>query len=98
MESLHNKIENIDTIFFNNVLVDDRTNLTIGRRYLEAKKNGYPFILALGKTSLEVQPLFELTDVNNSKQLYLNENDLLTYLKNNCNSFGEQTENVQQRM
>lgn len=95
MESLYQKIGDLHTVFSNNVLIDDRINLTIGRRYLEAKKNGYPFILVLGKKTLEAQPLFEITDVINDKQLYLNENDLFMFLKGHCSSSVGLNDNVQ---
>lgn len=95
VESLYYKIENLDTIFSNNVLIDDRINLTIGRRYFEAKKNGYPFIIVLGKKTLETQPLVELTDLINGNQLHLNENDLLIYLKDNYRNSVEAIANVQ---
>ena len=40
-----NKLPNMK----NEVVIDDRTNLTIGRRVQSAKAEGYPFIIAAGK-------------------------------------------------
>ena len=36
-------------LFKNDVLIDDRTSLTIGRRVIEAKMIGIPFLVVLGK-------------------------------------------------
>lgn len=36
-------------LFRDDVLIDDRTSLTIGRRVLEAKMIGVPFLVVLGK-------------------------------------------------
>ena len=36
--------------FYNNILVDDRTSITIGSRLIDAKLIGVPFTIVLGKT------------------------------------------------
>ncbi|XP_014207794.1 probable proline--tRNA ligase, mitochondrial isoform X2 [Copidosoma floridanum] len=48
---------NIDTI------MDDRTQMTIGKRFVEARKTGYPVVIIVGKKSLEFKPLIEVHDV-----------------------------------
>lgn len=65
------------------VLLDDRTSLTIGRRFLEARKMGYRFIVVIGKKSVEETALFEITDLKTNSQLYLNETALVNYIKQN---------------
>ncbi|KAF7994303.1 hypothetical protein HCN44_003393 [Aphidius gifuensis] len=60
LDILNNK--NID------VIVDDRTKLTIGNRMVNAKRTGYPYIIVVGKSAILENPLFEILDVNNEKQ------------------------------
>lgn len=67
----------------NDVLLDDRTGLTIGRRFLEARKMGYRFIIVIGKKAIEESALFEVTDLKQNSQLYLNETALINYIKQN---------------
>lgn len=82
-EKLYNLIESIPGLE-NDVLLDDRTSLTIGRRFLEARKMGYRFIVVVGKKAVEETALFEITDLKLNSQLYLNETALINYIKQNC--------------
>lgn len=50
---------------YNDLIVDDRTNLTIGRRVMEAKLMGYPYIVIIGKAASQTPSLFEVLDVSN---------------------------------
>lgn len=59
LDILNNK--NID------VIVDDRTKLTIGCRMVNAKRTGYPYIIVVGKSAILENPLFEILDINNKK-------------------------------
>ncbi|XP_014608772.1 PREDICTED: probable proline--tRNA ligase, mitochondrial [Polistes canadensis] len=47
-------------------ILDDRTNLTIGKRLLYVRTTGYPYAIILGKT-LITKSVFELYDVYNDK-------------------------------
>ncbi|OWA51430.1 putative proline--tRNA ligase, mitochondrial [Hypsibius exemplaris] len=42
------------------VVVDDRDDLTIGRRLKDAQKSGYPMIVVVGKTALDEVPKIEM--------------------------------------
>ncbi|XP_046975408.1 probable proline--tRNA ligase, mitochondrial [Vanessa cardui] len=42
------------------VLVDDRHGLTIGKRLMMADRIGYPFIIVCGRSALETPPRYEL--------------------------------------
>lgn len=42
------------------VLIDDRSNLTVGKRLLTAKAIGIPFVIVAGRNILEEKPKFEL--------------------------------------
>lgn len=44
------------------IIVDDRCSLSIGRRLREARRTGYPLIVVVGKPALESTPRFELID------------------------------------
>nr|CAD7438110.1 unnamed protein product [Timema bartmani] len=78
-ESLHSS-----TSFDDDVLIDDRGQWTIGKRLFEAKKTGYPFIIVVGKKATEVEPLFEVHDLLQNKQLDLCHSSLVEYLINRC--------------
>ncbi|XP_044745930.1 probable proline--tRNA ligase, mitochondrial [Coccinella septempunctata] len=62
------------------VLVDDRSSMTIGRRHMQAKRCGYPFILVIGKKILENPPLYELHDIGNGVQRDFILEDLIAYM------------------
>ncbi|OTF74777.1 proline-tRNA ligase, mitochondrial-like protein [Euroglyphus maynei] len=51
--------------FGEDILIDDRSNLTIGKRLLTAKTIGIPFILVAGRNIIDVRPKFELFDMYN---------------------------------
>ncbi|XP_063982690.1 probable proline--tRNA ligase, mitochondrial isoform X2 [Diachasmimorpha longicaudata] len=50
------------------MILDDRTQLTIGRRMLDAKRTGYPYVVVVGKCSMQENPLFEFHDVNEGQR------------------------------
>lgn len=76
-----NKIKNLE----GDVLVDDRSNMTIGKRQMQAKRFGYPFIVVLGKRILENPPLYEVHDIDSGIQLDLTSQDLIQYIINCIN-------------
>lgn len=47
-------------------IIDDRTHLTIGQRFIYSRKCGFPYVIVIGKSALNSNPLFELHDINNS--------------------------------
>ncbi|XP_052865609.1 probable proline--tRNA ligase, mitochondrial [Anopheles cruzii] len=61
------------------IIVDDRNQLTIGKRLLDARKMGYPVIVVVGaKASPEGRELFELHNLLDGTQLDLSIGDILT--------------------
>lgn len=50
--------------FKDQVVVDDRLSMTIGKRLMDAKKLGIPFIFVIGAKSAESDPMVELHDTN----------------------------------
>lgn len=81
-ERLYQMLESIPGLE-NDILVDDRTTLTIGRRYLEARRMGYPFIVVIGKKAIEKPALYEINDIKLNSQLHLNETALTSYIRQN---------------
>lgn len=72
------------------ILIDDRTEKTIGKRFLEAKLFGFPFIIIVGKDATQETPLYELHDLNNEKK-YLMPMSLLTqYLVEQMRKFTDE--------
>lgn len=77
-----NKIEDLR----GDVILDDRTNQTIGKRLLDGKKLGFPVIIVFGKSASEDIPKYELHDVNKDECHYLELPDLLKYLNEKYSS------------
>lgn len=66
----------IDTI------LDDRTHLTIGKRFVLARALGYPYIIIIGKASTRPIPSFEVHDINNSVSNELSLEQISHYFDN----------------
>jgi prolyl-tRNA synthetase len=65
----------------NDLIVDDRLDQTVGKRLLEAKKLGIPYIAVFGKSLLnELHPFIELQDVNSGQVHSLNNKDIVKFL------------------
>lgn len=77
------------------ILLDDRTNLTIGKRLMDCKKLGFPKIIVIGNKIMNENPKFELycLKTNTRKDLELsqllkefhNENEIENLNRNVCN-------------
>ncbi|XP_071799347.1 probable proline--tRNA ligase, mitochondrial [Asterias amurensis] len=59
------------------LLLDDRDHMTIGRRLTDAKKLGYPYVIILAKRALEEQPLYELHTTHQGTIEYLTKSELM---------------------
>lgn len=70
--------------FKDDVIVDDRANLSIGRRLQEAKRSGYPLIIVIGKKAVEDIPRFEVYDLLNDKEYEWTDGSLASRLKEYC--------------
>lgn len=62
VSKLYSTLSSIPTLH-NDLIVDDRTELTIGRRVMEAKLLGYPYIVIIGKAASQTPSLFEVLDL-----------------------------------
>ncbi|XP_008831210.1 probable proline--tRNA ligase, mitochondrial [Nannospalax galili] len=66
------------------VLLDDRTHLTIGNRLKDANKLGYPFVIIAGKRALEDPAHYEVWCQNTGEVAFLNKEgvmELLTHVQ-----------------
>ena len=71
--------------FRNDVIYDDRTSLTIGKKLMDAKRVGYPYIVIAGKKATEEVPLLELHDLKRDTQLMLTSAGVVDYLRSKGN-------------
>ncbi|KAM4806141.1 putative proline--tRNA ligase, mitochondrial isoform X1 [Urocitellus parryii] len=62
------------------VLLDDRTHLTIGNRLKDANKLGYPFVIIAGKRALEDPAHFEVWCQNTGEVLFLTKEGVMEFL------------------
>ena len=60
--------------------MDDRVELTIGRRARDLRRIGVPFIVVVGG-KFKNEGLFELIDVYANKSTYLPQEELRTFLE-----------------
>lgn len=71
----------LNEILGNDIVVDDRTHMTIGKRFIEAKKLGFPFVIVLGKKITENPSLYELYESNTKKSIHYELGDLINLIK-----------------
>lgn len=63
------------------VLLDDRTHLTIGNRLKDANALGYPFVIVAGRRALEEPAQFEVRCQNTGEVLFLSREGVLELLR-----------------
>ncbi|XP_074688059.1 putative proline--tRNA ligase, mitochondrial [Strix aluco] len=61
-------------------VLDDRTQLTIGKRLKDANKLGYPYVVIAGKRVSEDPPVFEVWNQNASEVLFLTREGVIELL------------------
>ncbi|XP_052902478.1 probable proline--tRNA ligase, mitochondrial [Anopheles moucheti] len=59
------------------VIVDDRTQLTIGKRLLDARKMGYPIVVIVGSKATN-EEIFEVHNLTTAEELNLSYSETLT--------------------
>ncbi|NWU60706.1 SYPM protein, partial [Pterocles burchelli] len=62
------------------LVLDDRTQLTIGRRLKDANKLGYPYVVIAGKRVCEDPPVFEVWNHNTGEVLFLTKEGVIELL------------------
>lgn len=63
------------------VILDDRTNMTVGKRLRDAKRLGYPYVVVAGQGALEERPVFEVVCQKTEETLFLTEDGLVDLLR-----------------
>ncbi|NXL84257.1 SYPM protein, partial [Alectura lathami] len=61
-------------------VLDDRTQMTIGKRLKDANKLGYPYVVIAGKRVCEDPPVFEVWDQSSGEVLYLTKEGVIELL------------------
>uniref|UniRef100_A0A336MAS1 Probable proline--tRNA ligase, mitochondrial n=1 Tax=Culicoides sonorensis TaxID=179676 RepID=A0A336MAS1_CULSO len=79
-ESLPQQLMDLNSVGRKELVIDDRTSLTIGKRLLDAKKMGYPLIVVVGEKAAADNTQLELHDLTNNNVLLLDTNELLNHL------------------
>lgn len=68
-----------NAIYRDDVIVDDRINMTIGKRVFEAKRTGYPVIVVIGSKATDpVAPKFELIELACNRTSLVTQPELLS--------------------
>lgn len=63
------------------VVLDDRTTLTIGKRMKDARLLGYPYVVVVGQKAVQEHPEFEVVCQNTSETLFLGRDALMDLLQ-----------------
>lgn len=64
----------------NDVVIDDRTSMTIGKRFLDMKKLGIPYILIIGTKSMDENPTIEVHSLKSNEIINLSVNDAISFI------------------
>lgn len=62
------------------VVLDDRTHMTIGKRLKDASRLGYPYVIVVGQGALEETPKFEVICQQTDETVFLSKDGLLDLL------------------
>ncbi|XP_029474027.1 probable proline--tRNA ligase, mitochondrial [Rhinatrema bivittatum] len=64
------------------MLLDDRTHLTIGKRLKDANKLGYPYVIIAGKRALDTPSEFEVWCQNTGEVVFMSKEGVIELLSN----------------
>ncbi|NXU51670.1 SYPM protein, partial [Turnix velox] len=71
LEQLYDQLVQALPLLAEDSLLDDRTQLTIGKRLKDANSLGYPYVVVAGKRVCEDPPVFEVWNQNAGQVLFL---------------------------
>lgn len=80
LEDLYDSIVETVPQMGEEVLMDDRTHLTIGKRLKDAKRLGYPYVIIAGKKVLDEPPVFEVWNQSIGEVLFLTKEAIINLL------------------
>lgn len=63
------------------VVLDDRTHMTIGKRLKDAKILGYPYVVVVGQGALEEHPILEVICQQTDETMFLSKDGLVELLQ-----------------
>lgn len=63
------------------VVLDDRTQMTIGKRLKDASRLGYPYVVVAGQSAAEETPRFEVIIQHTGETIYLSKDGLVDLLR-----------------
>ena len=63
------------------VLVDDRPKLSVGKKLRDGRRAGHPHIVVFGKRSIGPEPVIEIHHINQESVLELRPEDFIQRLK-----------------
>ncbi|KFZ61700.1 hypothetical protein N321_11197, partial [Antrostomus carolinensis] len=80
LEQLYDNLTQVLPHFAGDLVLDDRTQLTIGKRLKDANKLGYPYVVVAGKRVCEDPPVFEVWNQNAGEVLFLTKEGVIELL------------------
>ena len=70
---LYDQLNN-SNMFFNDVIIDDRSGVTVGKKLRDAKKTGYPWVILFGRDCIHpTNPVVELHDYEDTISVPVNQ-------------------------
>ncbi|XP_027604556.1 probable proline--tRNA ligase, mitochondrial [Pipra filicauda] len=80
LEQVYDHLANALPHLAGDSVLDDRTQLTIGKRLKDANKLGYPYVVIAGKRACEDPPVFEVWNQNAGEVLFLTKEGVIELL------------------
>ncbi|NXJ76996.1 SYPM protein, partial [Trogon melanurus] len=80
LEQVYNDLAEVLPHLAGDSVLDDRTQMTIGKRLKDANKLGYPYVVVAGKRVREDPPVFEVWDQNAGEVLFLTKEGVIELL------------------
>ncbi|GLH09326.1 Uncharacterized protein GBIM_14424 [Gryllus bimaculatus] len=81
-----------DPVLADDIIVDDRLELTIGRRLRDTARVGYPLAVVLGRQTMNQEPLLEVHNFSSNQQVLLSVSDTVQYIVQHTRLEGEPVE------
>ncbi|KAM8930416.1 putative proline--tRNA ligase, mitochondrial [Pelodytes ibericus] len=80
-ETLYDDVIHSISYMRDEIVLDDRNHMTIGKRVKEAEMMGYPFIIVVGRKALENPPVFEVRSHNTGEVQFLSRDGVVDFLR-----------------
>ncbi|KAK3609898.1 hypothetical protein CHS0354_036662 [Potamilus streckersoni] len=78
---LYDKLDSLPNLH-DEILLDDRTQLTVGKRIKKANEMGLPYIVVVGRKALEEIPLFEVIETSEKRTFFASAEQVIEHMKN----------------